>query len=277
VTIRTESRSPRLAASIRGIGFWASHLPGWTIARAVMRGEGDAASTPAPRPQPSLLPAAERRRAPDTLAVALEVALQACQAARVPPDQPLCVFASTHGDLAISDYMCETLAATPNLISPIRFHNSVHNAAAGYWSIATASMATYTSLTANEHTFGVGLLEALTQVHTERSSVLFVAYDIAARGPMASMSPSTGLLGVALLLAPDDGSTDAPQLHGEVITGVAPIATVAHSPAAAVTVQNAMGTSVPLFEALAREHSAQVVVTLSPHAALRLAVSPAST
>ena len=80
------------------------------------------------------------------------------------------MFASTDGDLAISDYMSETLARTPTLISPIRFHNSVHNAAAGYWTIGTGCMQPYTALTAHEDTFGEGLLEALTQAECERAS-----------------------------------------------------------------------------------------------------------
>ena len=56
------------------------------------------------------------------------------------------MFASTYGDLAITDYMCSTLAKAPMTLSPTRFHNSVHNAAAGYWSIATACRQPYCAL-----------------------------------------------------------------------------------------------------------------------------------
>ena len=69
------------------------------------------------------------------VAVALEVALAACRAADRDPATLPSVFASTHGDLAITDYMCETLATDPTAVSPTKFHNSVHNAAAGYWTI----------------------------------------------------------------------------------------------------------------------------------------------
>ena len=54
-------------------------------------------------------------------------------------------------------------------ISPTRFHNSVHNAAAGYWGIATGATAAANALCAYDASFGAGLLEALTQVHTSRS------------------------------------------------------------------------------------------------------------
>ena len=67
--------------------------------------------------------------------MALEVSLAACRAAGCDPATLPSVFASTHGDLAITDYMCETLATDPTAVSPTKFHNSVHNAAAGYWTI----------------------------------------------------------------------------------------------------------------------------------------------
>jgi hypothetical protein len=94
-------------------------------------------SPQAERPQAMLLPPNERRRAPDTVALALQVAQTACANARRDPALLPTVFASTYGDMAITDYMCGTLAKTPTMLSPTRFHNSVHNAAAGYWSIAT--------------------------------------------------------------------------------------------------------------------------------------------
>src|SRR5690349_21990941 len=65
----------------------------------------------AARPAPQLLPPNERRRAPDSVAVALESALAACHGAQLEPSSLGCVFGSTHGDLAITDYMCTTLAA----------------------------------------------------------------------------------------------------------------------------------------------------------------------
>ncbi|MBK8284644.1 MAG: beta-ketoacyl synthase chain length factor [Ahniella sp.] len=78
-----------------------------------------------------MLAPTERRRAPDTVAVALYLAEAASMDASRAPTDMASVFASAYGDLAINDYMCETLATTPRMISPTKFHNSVHNAAAG--------------------------------------------------------------------------------------------------------------------------------------------------
>jgi Beta-ketoacyl synthase, N-terminal domain len=250
-----ESRAHLPSVRIEGTAFWASRLPGWDLARLVMRGETAAPEATVARPTPTLLAPTERRRAPDTVAIALEVASKACQvAARAPADLPS-VFASTHGDLAISDYMCATLVNTPTLISPVKFHNSVHNAAAGYWSIGTASHAPYTALSAFQHTFGVGLLEATTQVVCDGRPVLYVAFDIDAKGPLATVAPSRGLLGVALVLAPDNGTGPGARLTLSVARGSVSQPTPARSPAAALVGDSALAPCLPFFEALALNES----------------------
>ena len=97
---------------IAGVAFWSQRLPSWDIARAVIRGEAQAPDAASARPAPTLLAPTERRRAPDTVAVALEVAARACESAGLPPAELASVFASTHGDLAISD--CRRLAQLPD-------------------------------------------------------------------------------------------------------------------------------------------------------------------
>jgi Beta-ketoacyl synthase, N-terminal domain len=245
------------AVTVEGVAFWSSWLPGWELARAVIRGERPAPEAAASRPAPPLLAPTERRRAPDTVAVALEVAARACETAGRSPAELPAVFASTYGDLAISDYLCATLASTPTLISPTKFHNSVHNAAAGYWSIGTGSQAPYTSISAFQYTFGIGLLEAATQVVCENRPVLYVAFDIEARGPLATIAPSRGLLGAALLMAPaGDASTPGIGqrrlvLRTVLVDSAIGATTRAQSPAAALVADNALAPCLPLFEALA--------------------------
>jgi hypothetical protein len=96
--------------------------------------------------------------------------------------------------------MAETLAEGPELLSPTKFHNSVHNAAAGYWAIATGCMRPYTALSASHRSFASGLLEALVQAQSEATSILYVAYDIEAQGPLSTVVDSTGRFGCALVL-----------------------------------------------------------------------------
>lgn len=250
------------ASFLNGVALWAPRLPGWEIAAPVLRGDSDAPEQPAARPAPALLAPTERRRAPDTVAIALEVAARACESAGVDPKAVASVFASTHGDLAISDYMSDTLARTPNLVSPIRFHNSVHNAAAGYWSIGTGSMQPYTALTAWGDTFGEGLLEALVQAHTGAGSALLVAYDIEARGPLAQMQPSRGIVGAGLVVAPQPGAAALARLRWQAIRGTRRSEPLPRN--RGLVAGNAMAACLPFFEAVALRQPATVWLGLAP-------------
>jgi hypothetical protein len=256
---------------VEGIGLWAPRLPGWAAARAVLRGEAEPPRTAAPRPSPALLPQNERRRAPDTVAVALEVAASACTAAGCVPAEVPSVFASAYGDLGVSDAMCEQLAKAPLETSPTKFHHSVHNAAAGYWAIATGCLEPYTALTAHRHTFGAGLLTSAVQV-LERTRVLYVAYDIEGRGPIATMAGSRGMFGVALLLAPERTLRARATLVLRVQDGTQGCQTPARPDNAALVAGNAIAGCLALFEALAEETQRSVTLTLSDRLTLEVAV-----
>ena len=233
-----------LAATIAGIGFWSDGLPDWTAARAFAAGGGLPAGAPA-KPAPQLLAPNERRRAPPSVLVALEVALAACRDAGREPGALPSVFASTHGDLGITDYMCATLAHNPADISPTKFHNSVHNAAAGYWTIGNGCMRTTTAISAYRATFAQGLLEAMTQLATDAEAVLLVGYDTEATGLLSTVTRSEGLLGGALVLARDG---DGPRLSASLRDGDAPGAA---GPLARRLHGNAMAPMLALFDALA--------------------------
>ena len=258
-----------LSAGIAGIGFWTRGLPSWEAARAYVA-DSILPQDPPAKPSPQLLAPNERRRAPETVAVALEVALAACAAAGRDPATLSSVFASTHGDLSITDYMCETLASEPRTISPTRFHNSVHNAAAGYWTIGAGAMAPATAISAYDASFAQGLLEALAQLATGTDAVLLVGYDSSAKGPLAQVSRSEGLLGGALLLVaqPQPGM---PQLRAQLqATGSGespPLGKLAHLAAG-----NAMLPMLPLFEALAIRARA-VDLLAGPGTTLRMEIA----
>jgi hypothetical protein len=249
-------------AYVDGAAFWAPRLPGWTVAAAVLRGGVPAPELPAPRPSPTLLAPTERRRAPDTVAIALEVAARACESAAADPASLPSVFATTHADLAISDYMSATLAKTPSLVSPIRFHNSVHNAAAGYWTIGTGSHEPYTALTAYEDTFGEGLLEALVQAACGDRPVLLVAYDIEARGPLATVAHSRGMVGAGLVVSPHATERALAKLEWRTQPGGERTPPLERN--AGFVAGNAMAACLPLFEALAIREPCTVRVGLSP-------------
>ena len=235
-----------LSATVEGIGFWCNGLPDWSAARAFARGAGLPDNAPA-RPSPQVLAPNERRRAPESVAVALEVALAACTDAQCDPATLASVFASTHGDLAITDYMCSTLVEDPRALSPTRFHNSVHNAAAGYWTIGNHCVRATTAISAFDASFAQGLLEALLQLAAGAPAVLLVGYDTASAGPLAPVSRSQGTLGGALVLS-GAGHVGKPRLRVTLVDGNVPSARGA---LARLAVGNAMAPMLPLFDALA--------------------------
>lgn len=190
-----------LAFDIAGIGWWSPGVATWSQARALI-----ADDLPWPndtiRPVPTLIPANERRRAPETVLLALAAGEQAIAEAGLDAADLTCVFASSFGDLGINDYLCATLAATPDQLSPTRFHNSVHNAASGYWGIATGARQPTTSISADPDTFAAALLETAAQIADSGRPALLVAYDIAARGPLVDLVGCREAFAVALVLLP---------------------------------------------------------------------------
>jgi hypothetical protein len=195
--------SSRLTLGIAGIGAWTRGAPDWPTLRALLRGEAGWRDDAPAKPAAGILPPGERRRAPDSVLLAAEIAGQACAAAQREPANLPCVFASTHGELSITDYMCATLASAPHELSPTKFHNSVHNAPAGYWTIAAQCTSGSSAVTGWHASFGAGLLEAAALAIADGTPVLFAAYDIGSSGPLAEMTRTTRAFGVALVLVPD--------------------------------------------------------------------------
>lgn len=254
-----------------GLALWSPALPGWDVARDALRG-GPLPAT-ATRPAGTLLGANERRRAPDAVLVALEVAQAAVRASGAALDALPSVFTSTHGDLAVVDALCRTLAADPLLLSPTRFHHSVHNAASGYWAIASGCRRPSTAIAAFGHAFAAGWLEAAAQSRADATPVLLVGVDTAACGALASVNRSRGLLGVALVLAPQRGPASRWRVDSRLLPEACAPAALRSAAAQALS-HNAMGDALPLFESLACEAPAHIALPLGAHLHLALTLEP---
>lgn len=168
-----------------------------------------------------MLPPNERRRCSATARWALTVGGEALEAAGVAPEDTAVVFASCSGDGMITHQICEGLAAQPPQMSPTRFHNSVHNAPAGYWSIFAHSRAPSTTLCGYDFSFAVGLLEAAAQVVVEQRPVLLVNYDLPYPEPMRALWTVARPFAAALLLVPKATESLACRLHVKVAAGAA--------------------------------------------------------
>ena len=191
-----------LATQIEGIGLLGPGLDGWTDSVALLEGRSQYIPQPTVVAVPNGLPPAERRRLGLVVKLALGVGLQATSSAGVEPDALPAVFASSGGDGQNCHEICQALSLDDRMISPTRFHNSVHNAAAGYWSIATRSKAASNALCAFDASFAAGLLEAVTQVTVDQTRVLLIAYDAQYPPPLFIKRPIPEAFGVAFVLAP---------------------------------------------------------------------------
>jgi hypothetical protein len=208
------------------------------------------------------------------VAIAIEAASAACRAADRQPVELPSVFASTHGDGAINDYLCATLAASPTQVSPTRFHNSVHNAASGYWTIGTGCTKPSTALSAGPHTFAAGLLEACTQALADQSPLLYIAYDAAVPGPVGQICQSEGMIACALVLEPLD-SASIERIKARIVWQIEAASATA-PPARWPTVwekalpDNSMRQCLPLLALLAQEGASSLRMPVSEHGVLRI-------
>lgn len=194
---------------LEGIGVWGPGMAGWQDFRARLAkagGDYDYAEPPA-----AALPPRERRRSIASVRLAVEVAGQACAAAGRDAAQYATVFSSSAGDLETLNAICMTLADDARLLSPTRFHNSVHNAPAGYWGIVSGCPRPSNSLAAGADSFAAGLLEAAVQCTVEDTPVMLVAYDLPGPVPVGKFCRIEAAFGVALAFSPA-ASGSAPTL-----------------------------------------------------------------
>jgi hypothetical protein len=262
-----------LTVYVDGIGVWAPGIADWSALQRVLA-TGDIVTPEAnAKPAPAILPPTERRRAPEPVLIASEAASQAAMMAGRDPATLACVFTSTHGDLAITDAMCATLAADPRELSPTRFHNSVHNAPAGYWTVAAQCNRTATAISAGPASFAAGVVEAATEVAADGDAVLLVAYDIVARGPLAEVAPSGVPFAAAFVLSPSRGAASLARLSIYPLQGTAPARALPDAFASLGSNPTAVQ-ALPLLLALAQRAPAKVTLASGANAALAIEVAP---
>ena len=207
-------RPMTLAACVEGIGLVGPGLAGWPpCARRALR-------TRAVRAHANVHPfagRASRRRAPPRgkggphFAGGWPRGGHCCRALRARHGS---VFTSSTGDGENVHAICEMLASNDRMISPTRFHNSVHNAPSGYWGIATGAQKSADSLAAFDASFGAGMMEAMSRLAADPDEpVLLIAYDAPYPEPLNATRPIPDAFAVALALSSPQRSQ-----HGATIT-----------------------------------------------------------
>ncbi|MGA1858527.1 beta-ketoacyl synthase chain length factor [Azospirillum sp. 11R-A] len=241
-----------MRAYVEGIGLLGPGLPGWEQSRAILTGEAAYVAAPAVLTASPLLPPAERRRSVPTVKLAMAVGAEALAQAGRDAATVATVFTSSSGDPDTLHQILDSLASEERDISPTRFHNSVHNAPAGYWSIATRCREPSTSLSAHDESFQTGLLEAAAEVSSDGWTVTLIAYDLPYPGPLSKVRPIAGAFGTALVLTPQPTGHCLASLDIELSRGDEPVSRMVDIGLEALRTGNPTARSLPLLAALAR-------------------------
>ena len=249
----------KLAARIEGVGLVGPGLASWKDARAILAGLEPFVPGPTVLNSPEALPATERRRAGKCVRLSLAAGLEAASEAGRGPRDLVAIFTSSSGEGENCHAICEALASDDRMISPTRFHNSVHNAPAGYWGIATGAMHSTDCLAAFDASFGAGLVEAFGRLAAEPSQpVLLIAYDAPYPEPLNATRPIPDCFGVAFALACATTATRGPRVTFETTQEHASI--LAEAPLEALRVSIPAARALPLLALLARGESGRAVI-----------------
>lgn len=258
---------------LQGIGLCGPGLDGWARSQAILAGEASYAPVPPSIPPSALLPPNERRRTVRTVKLVLAVGAEAFEHARVPLDAAATVFASSGGDGDTLDEILKGLSLPGREVSPTRFHNSVHNAPAGYWSIATLSREPSSSVCAHDGSFAAGLIEAAAQAVVDDRMVGLVAYDLPYPQPLHGARPIGAVFATALVLAPRPSELSLAELDVAIERRQGQATRLAE-PLEALRAGTPAARSLPLLAVLARSAAETVILDYIEACALRVAVAP---
>ncbi len=262
----------QLTVSLEGIGLLGPGFTNWLTGQAILAGQSGYVPQATVLPPSTALPPAERRRAGKAVKLALAIGQEAIVAAGLDPSTLPTVFSSSGGDGYNCHAICETLASVDRRISPTRFHNSVHNAPAGYWGIATGAMLPASVLCGFDASFGTGLLETVTSVVVDNTRSVLIAYDTDYPEPLRSPRPIFDAFGVALVLAPPGGKGSLVEITVSLVTE--PPSRLNDENLESLRQSIPAARSLPLLQAIALGKSARVVLDYLDTLRLAVEIAP---
>lgn len=257
--------------AVRAVSVVAPGLPDWETARAVLAGKAAYEPAELGKLKPAWLPANERRRLSNVMRLALYVGERALTAADCVREIPASVFASSAGDGEIIHAICTELAQAAPAVSPTQFHNSVHNAPAGYWAIASGSHAASTAIGAHDASFAAGWIEAVLLAVETRKPVLLVAYDQPLPAPLDGKRHLAAPFACALLLVADPNAEGIARVSME-NTGHAAETTFGDPALESLRHGNPAARALPLLALIARNEAGTVTLPWMPDTPLTLEV-----
>lgn len=260
---------------ISGVGMMGPGLANWAEGEDVLAGLAGYAAGDVDPPRPQSLSPRERRRTSHGVRLALAVAQEAVESSGIDARTLPTVFGWAHGDGPVMQHLLETLATPERYVSPTEFHNSVHNVAVGYWTIASGSHQPSSSIAAGIDTFSASLLKAAVEVECEARPVLLIACGMPFPEPLNTVYPVGGSFAAAFVLSPAGAGSGVSDITLAYRTGSAVAAT---EPSIAALrdlwAQNAAARSLPLLEMVAGRRAGRICLPYGPKGRLEITVAP---
>lgn len=259
---------------VEGLGVLGPGLCGWQASKAILAGTAAYIDAALVIPPNDLLPSAERRRTGPAVKIALAVGCEAVAHAQRNASELPSVFASSAGEGENMQAIFEALAAEGREISPTRFHNSVHNAPSGYWSIATKSMAPSISLACYDDSFVAGLLEAGAQAYTGEDAVVLMSYDTPYTHPVHDARPISAGFGIGLVLTGNKTNRSLAGLEISINRNNGASTPIAISQLESMRLGTPAARGLPLLAALAAHTQKQVCINYVAGNQVNIVVQP---
>ncbi len=183
-------------AYVRGIGLWT---PGHASPASWCQADPDPEVT---KPEASLLEGPLRRRATPLTRMAIDAMHQAATMGNADLGTIPSVWATAHGEHSSAIALLAMMQRGEGKLSPTKFHNSVHNTASGYASIATGNRAPSTTLTGAGELVISAFVEATCMLESLERDIVLVLADEPLLAPYDHPGANTGLA-LAFLLSHD--------------------------------------------------------------------------
>jgi len=279
------SVNQKINCQLLGVGVWGPGFSNWSEFTDLIdhAAEKNISELMVSSPKPEVIPANERRRSPLPVRAAVEVSWQALQQSGLNSSDVACVFGSGLGDTDITDYMCRVLITDEKQLSPTKFHNSVHNAAAGYWTISTGCMKSANSIAAYHDTVGTCLLEAMIQANQYQEAVLVSLFDTAVQETYKQIFPCDYSFAAALLVVPESYSYNKGKSHHKILANISMSMEAGKTENGKFELpelfnslyqQNPVAKVLPLLTALAKHKNAELQFSLGKKSKLAISFQP---
>jgi len=254
---------------LKSVGIIAPGIANWNEAIKVLTQAEPYSPAPVEQKLSTILAPNERRRATRVTQLAIFAAQQTgSHDHHGKPDlsllnQCLQVVSSSNGDLTTFHHISQSLAMDGRPVSPTRFHNSVHNAPAGYWSIASQSTTPSTSITAYCDSFSAGLLEAAVQLNSsdnqQNRDCLLVCYDEIPAAPFLPETHITAEFACALKLSLNSDNSLA-GMDINIANPSQPVTQLSHPAMEQLRQANPQAVVLALLDAIARQDNKKVIL-----------------